>query len=105
MRKSDLRTGMRVTLRNKNTYYVMLNTGLYGEQENVLIHKVGKDTGWLPLNRYAEDMTFHNDDEDDIFPPAPTLDPNWDIVEVEAVHEAAYLTMANNYETIWEREE
>lgn len=106
MNKSDLRTGMRVTLRNCESYYVMLNTGLRGEQENVLIHKIGKDTGWLPLNRYADDMSYHDDDDDDpIFPHDPEYDKCWDIVKVDAVDEAAYLTMVCNYRTVWERKE
>lgn len=40
MKKSDLRTGMLVTIRNGDYYYVALNTGFGGEQENVLVYRL-----------------------------------------------------------------
>lgn len=105
MKKSDLRTGMLVTLRNKESYYVMLNTGLGREQENVLVHKVGKDTGWMPLSGYDEDMFFH-DEPDDIIPSAFEEDHReWDIVRVYGCTEAAWLYCRETYKLVWEREE
>ena len=105
MKKSDLRTGMLVTLRNKESYYVMLNTGMGREQENVLIHKVGKDTGWMPLSSYDEDMFFH-DEPDDIIPSAfEESNREWDIVRIYGCSEAAWLYCRDTYKLIWEREE
>lgn len=103
MKKSELRTGMQVTLRNKETYYVILNTGLAFDQGDVLVHKVGGDTGWMPLCQYDSDMCFH-DRPDDILPSSSEDDERlWDIVKVESVREAAYLFMSRHYHTIWER--
>ena len=104
MKKSDLRSGMLVTLRNSETYYVMLNTGMLGSQADVLVHKVGHDTGWMSLRDYAEDMT-HHDDPDAIFPNTPEEDQMWDIMKVEATTHAGYLCMSHYYKTIWTREE
>lgn len=112
MKKSDLRTGMLVTLRNKNSYYVMLNTGISGNQADVLIHKVGNDIGWMPLCQYDSDLLYH-DDPYEIFPsaselvyPCPEDDRLWDIMQVDACREAVYLFQpSNHYRTIWKREE
>lgn len=103
MKKSDLRTGMFVTVRNGNHYYVMLNTGMGGEMENVLVHKVGKNTGWMPLSSYDEDMLFH-DEPDDILPsPSEEDDHAWDIVRVDGCTEAAWLYCRETYKLIWKR--
>lgn len=104
MIKSDLRSGMLVTLRNGETYYVMLNTGLPGRMNDVLVHRVGDDTGWMTLRNYAEDMT-HHDDPDDIFPATPEEDRMWDIVQVDACRFASDLCTRKHYRTIWKREE
>lgn len=107
MKKSDLRTGMRVTLRNGETYYVMLNTGLSADQGDVLIHKVGHDTGWMPICQYDDDMFFH-DDPDPIFPFNLAEDNDereWDIMKVETVCMAAALVVPSHYKTAWTREE
>ena len=104
MKKSDLRSGMLVTLRNSETYYVMLNTGLPGDQADVLIHKVGHDTGWMSLRCYDEDMT-HHDDPDCIFPLTHEEDRMWDIMKVESTAAAGYLCMRHYYRTVWERKE
>lgn len=105
MKKSDLRTGMIVTLRNGETYHVLLHTGFGGEQENVLVHKIGTDTGWMPLRPYDEDMKYHDNDNESIFTNDPKDDPNWDIMQVEAVREAAYVLTGRHFKTIWERKE
>ena len=106
MKKSDLRTGMIVTLRNKESYYVMLNTGLSGNQADVLVHKVGNCTGWMPVCQYDDDLLYH-DDPDGIFPSASEEDDRpWDIMQVNACREAAYLFLpSNHYRPIWKREE
>lgn len=105
MKKSDLRTGMIVTLRNGETYHVLLHTGFGGRQEDVLVHKVGTDTGWMPLCQYDDDMKFHDDYDDAIFPGDPEDDPYWDIMQVQAVREAAYVLTSRHFKTIWERKE
>ena len=101
MNKSDLRTGMLVTLRNNNTYYVMLDTGLTRYYLNdVLVHRVGHETGWLSLMNYNDDLTYYDD------PGDPDEDRMWDIVQVDACSNAAYLFLPQgNYRTIWKREE
>ena len=106
MNKSDLRTGMHVTLRNDNTYYVMLCTGLSGEQENVLVHKVGYDTGWMPLSQYDKDMRFHDIPDGPLPQASEEDDRQWDIMKVDACRQAADLFMKQDrYRTIWKREE
>jgi len=106
MKKSDLRTGMLVTLRNKESYYVMLGTGLGFTQDDVLVHRVGSDTGWMPLCQYDSDLLYH-DDPNEILPSASEEDDRpWDIMQVDACREAAYLFQpSNHYRTIWKREE
>ena len=103
MKKSELRTGMRVTLRNNETYYVMLKAGRIKGQEDFLIHKVGRETGWMPLWMYSEDnLTFHDSDED-ILPSDTILDAEWDIMKVETFNGATEMFMPSHYKTIWER--
>ena len=106
MKKSDLRTGMLVTLRNNIPYYVMLNTGMVADQDNVIVHKYGRDdVGWMPLCDYDDDLCFH-DRPDGIFPPnTPEEDRLWDIIKVECVSCASALFTGTHYKTIWEREE
>lgn len=106
MNKSNLRTGMLVRLRNHETYYVMLGTGFqWPDQHDVLVHRVGNDTGWMPLSCYAADLTFHDDSPDALFPHPSEADREWDIMQVYACREAAYLFQPNHYRTIWTREE
>lgn len=104
--KSDLRTGMLVTLRNGESYYVMLNAcPSFLNQEDLLVHKVGDDTGWMPLCDYSEDMTYHDSQDSDIVPVDPDDDPNWDIMQVDTCTSAAYLFRSHRYTTVWKREE
>ena len=108
MTKGDLRSGMLVTLRNNENYYVMLNTGLSGDQADVLVHRItDDDTGWMSLRTYCEDMTYHDDDPDDIFAdilaPNPEMDRQWDIVKVSAPINACDICTRKHYKTIWER--
>ena len=105
MKKSDLRTGMIVTLRNGESYHVLLHTGFGGTQEDVLVHKVGMDTGWMPLCQYDEDLKYHDTDADSIVPYDPETDPDWDIMQVKAVREAAYVLTSRHFKTVWERKE
>lgn len=105
MKKSDLHTGMLVTIRNGDYYYVALNTGFGGEQENVLIHKVGKDTGWLALRNYDDNLLFHDIDDDILPTHSEEDDREWDIIRVDACSGAGSLYCPNRYRVIWERSE
>lgn len=101
MTKNDLRTGMCVTLRNGDVYYVMLNTGK--EHNDILIRKCGTQMGWMPLEQYDLDMRYH-DDPDDIFPPGTAEEQaEWDIIKVQETKYEIYLLTGIDYETIWER--
>ena len=105
MTKSELRTGMIVTLRNGENYYVMLNTGLFFKREqDILIHKVGRDMGWMSLSNYREDLTHHSD-PDDIFPLTPEEDRMWDIVQVESCNSPCHICTGNHYVITWKRED
>lgn len=107
MKVSDIRTGMRVTLRNGETYYAMLNCGLPGmghcNENNVLVHRVGNSTGWMPLDYYNDNLEYHDQDGDFITDEFNDLESAWDIVKVEAVNYAAALFCNDTYHTIWER--
>ena len=105
MKKSDLRSGMLVTLRNNKAYYVMLNTCFVGDQADVLVRRCADgENNFMPLYEYDEDMTFH-EDPDHVFPNAPEKDREWDIMKVEVTTTAVYLCMHHYYKVIWEREE
>ena len=104
MNKSDLRSGMLVTLRNGYTYYVMLNTGLPFDQANLLIRNVGNEHGWMPLPYYAEDMTCLGDPED-LLPSTPEENRKWDIMQVASTNSASHICQRQHYNTIWIREE
>lgn len=106
MNKSDLRSGMMVTLRNGTHYMVLLSTGMTGDMEDVLIRKVGSDTSWMPLSDYDDDLTFSDSEPDDIFDLVETNDDaEWDIMTVSSVRQAAYIGLPLYYKTIWTREE
>jgi len=105
MKKSDLRTGMLVTLRNKEEYYVMLNTGsMFQREKDVLVHKIGDSLGWMPLSEYDEDMYFH-DDPESIFPTTEEEDRAWDIMAIDNVHSIPDMFCTGKYKTIWMRKE
>ena len=107
MNKSDLRTGMMVTLRNGGRYYILLNTGMLGEMNDVLVRRSGDDLGWMPLRNYSEDLLFHDDDpdpvlDDSLFPDE--TDREWDIMEVHAVNEPCYIGIRSRYKLRWKRD-
>lgn len=104
MKKSDLRSGMLVTLRNSKAYYVMLNTGFTGDQADVLVRYADGETRFMPLSEYDEDMTFH-EDPDHIFPNTPEEDREWDIVMIEGTVSACWIFMMSHYRILWKREE
>lgn len=107
MKVSDIRTGMRVTLRNGETYYAMLNTGVSGvgrfDGNNILVHKVGTETGWMPLDAYDDNLEYHDNADDDFDSDWGDPESNWDIVKVEAADMPTHLFCSRCYKTIWER--
>lgn len=103
--KSDLRTGMYVTLRNGESYYVMLNTSL--EHGDIMIQKCGQQMEWMPLKNYDDQLCYHDDPDDvltDIFgPDTPENQAEWDIVKVQSAPNVLYICTGIDYNTIWER--
>ena len=86
MTKSDLKTGHIVTYRNGNKRKVLLNSCLGGD---ILVAQ----DGWMPLNRFNEDLT--NKDNH-----------NFDIVKVEEPLLTCHLVQEDpSTKTIWERKE
>lgn len=64
MKKSDLRTGMMVTLRNGTNHMVFKDVCTYYTTERnkstgVIVNE--KELSWLSLDKYNEDMTFADD--------------------------------------------
>lgn len=101
MTKNDLRTGMCVTLRNGDVYYVMLNTGM--NHNDIIVQKCGMQMSWMPLDQYDLELRYH-DDPDDIFPPGTAEEQaKWDIVMVQKSKYELYLLTGIDYETIWKR--
>ena len=82
IKKSDLRTGMKVTLRNGDNYIVLLNAKhKYSDNKNILVGYHNYDCcDWLILDRYNEDLTY-NDGKFDEF----------DIVKVEECEHLGHL--------------
>jgi hypothetical protein len=92
IKKSDLRTGMRVTKREGDVFTVLLNVKHDGDKDIDAI--VGKDGSWEPLSYYADDLTAVH-----------TCD---DIVKVE-VPRHCYMIMKpkeqeSDYLILWKRE-
>ena len=108
MKKSDLHTGMLVTLRTGDEYYVMLNTGSFiSREKDILLKRYSKEEmGWLSLDNYADDLTNHTD-PDDMFAEfaTPEDDAKWDIVKVSAANKPADLCIPDRYKIIWIRKE
>ena len=105
MKKSDLRTGMIVTLCNGEYYYVMLNATHPHSGCDILVHRYGDSIGWMPLERYDDNLCYH-DDPDGIFPPdTPENQAKWDIAKVEEAADILWLfsSRTDKHKTIWER--
>ena len=81
-KKSDLKTGMKVTLRNGDEYIVLLNaTHKYTNHKNILVgYKNCNCCDWIPLNEYDEDLTYSN-----------KVSKFFDIVNVEECEHLGYL--------------
>ena len=57
MKKSDLKTGMKVVLRNGEEYLLLLNTEEVLGTYNILIPLCENNSGWLSFDSYNEDLT------------------------------------------------
>lgn len=105
MKKSDLRSGMVVTTRDRGNYCVMLNTGLC--ENDIIFQRLGNCLGWMPLSQYDDDLLYHH--EPDFMNEYHDLnnDRAWDIMSVSAVgqDEMTWLCMSGHYRMIWTREE
>jgi hypothetical protein len=93
MKKSDLRTGMRVTLKNGRSFIVLLNfKHVYDKTTDILLSSEG-NTSWNCLSYYNDDLTHHDYDGDDI-------------VKVEVPeHAYALFNKSYRYQCVWERTE
>ena len=82
IKKSDLRTGMKVTLRNGDNYIVLLNARhIYTNDRDILVGYHNYNIcDWLPLYGYKEDLTYSNRGYN-----------NFDIVKVEECEHLGYL--------------
>ena len=103
---SDLKTGMIVETRNGSRYIVMRDTGIGGDQENVMIHPYDGDegNGWMPLDHYHDDLTCwgHSGlfDEGEIVPH-----PDFDIMKVYKPYGATDIGMSKMNKLIFDRNE
>lgn len=81
MKKSDLRTGMKVTLRNGDNYIVLLNAKhKYSDNKNILVGCHNYDScDWVILDNYNEDLTNNKENK------------SFDIVKVEECEHLGYL--------------
>lgn len=113
MKKSDLKTGMIVTIRLGERYVVMKDTLLEGDDKDVLIN-LRIPGSWMPLNSYNEDLTAIDKEDDDIFVGANTLYKvvgantlykDFDIIRVEApLNPAGINSVISPFvKTIWTR--
>jgi len=96
MKKSDLKTGMRVKTRNGNIYLVVkdVDATLYGHQDVALVN----NNGFILLDDYNEDLTDN-------------CNSNYDIVEVfqitwdaNSLLSDSFLNLDERF-SIWKREE
>ena len=74
IKKSDLRTGMKVTLRNGDNYIVLLNARhKYSNNKDILVGYHNYNIcDWVVLDNYNEDLTYSNKERE-----------RFDIVKVE----------------------
>lgn len=95
MTKSELRTGMIVTLRNGDRCMIFRGIQTNYTNEDVLVHP--DENGWMRLGSYNEDMTQKENQND-----------SFDIMEVWEADYPLHFTSSNkedHYFLIWEREE
>lgn len=92
MVKSDLRTGMRVTIKDGGVFIVMLNTdSIYSASGDIL---TSINNGYLELSDYKQDLTFYNSNFS-----------KYDIVKIENIAHINFIFDSNpEYKVVWERE-
>lgn len=98
MKLEDLKTGMRIILRNKSEFIVLKNVVTpYDERGDMYIDING---GWMSSSKYKEDLTAKSDDKE------------WDIMEVYVQNNGKYLDgevlerhAIEHMNKIWERSE
>ena len=99
MKLEDLKTGMRIILRNKGEYIVLKDvTSPYGATEDMYVK--ANNGGWISSSNYRENLTEKDGDKE------------WDIMEVYAQNNGKYLDgqVLEKYtieymDKIWERNE
>ena len=109
MKKSDLRSGMFVTLRNGECYYVILNATHPVSGADILVRRDHGDLFWMPLSHYDNDLCYHDDPDDMLVeilgPSSAEEQAEWDIVSVEAPKDITVMFSPKDstYKTIYER--
>lgn len=98
MKLEDLKTGMRIILRNKREFIVLKNVVTpYGKRGDMYIDING---GWMSNSNYKEDLTIKSGDKE------------WDMMELYAQNNGKYLDgevlgrhAIERMNKIWERSE
>lgn len=109
MKKSDLRSGMFVTLRNGECYYVILNASHPVSGADLLVRRTNGNLFWMPLRQYDDNLCYHDDPNDvitEILGPSSVDDQaEWDIVSIETPRDITVMfsSKENTYKTIYER--
>lgn len=94
MKKSNLKTGMRVTTRRGNKYAVLLQAIT---DDGKITDILASPTGWLQLDNYSDDLALTDSN---------TSSKGFEIVKVEvAKYGGSILKKEGRFETIWERQE
>jgi len=103
MKKSDLKTGMMVKLRNGRSYLVLLETSMIGDRKDILFGGTGH---WMPLSDYNSDMhcfphDIWNDDDYD----SRKIDSSFDIMKVYEPVFPCFVGNSGKCKLIYDREE
>lgn len=94
MKKSDLKTGYRVTLRNGNSYICLMGVDTDYFSGDVLVDPKEKSHNWINLSEYNKKMNIKDDFRE------------YDIMMVEKPsHPYDILWHFEGFTIIWEREE
>lgn len=104
MKTSDLKSGMVVELRNGSKYLVLRDTGIGGEQNDVMIHPYdGEGNGWMPISHYHDNLTCWGHDglfdEGEVIPHSA-----FDIMKVWMPYHAVDIGMSTVNKLIFDRD-
>ena len=103
MKKSDLKTGMKVVTRDGSVYIVLMNAKTdytdqyktYNNMEGILVNPKEKSYSWTSLNSYDDDLNKVVEDQE-----------IWDIVEISVPgHPYDVFYPNSGYRVIWTRED